>query len=279
MYVTALRYTVSNPSLAVLILAYKDESTIQEALESVFSQDYQGRIVVRFALDRGSTDRTHSIVREYVDAHSRDHLEWVLSYHDHKSMLGARRWLVPQVQEDYAFHLDADNVWFHFRIRRHMEQHPPERNRAVCGTNYLLRRAMATAPAVWIGPLLIGGVPEGNGDIDTLLKRNIMDTGAVRIEGRYLHERLVPALNSIDETSPDAGLVDGYFTDDYFMFLVAARDRELCSHSGEGLWIYRLVGKRPWEDPDRDRRLLAASRLAFRRWADKNPPLDGEARR
>ena len=250
------------PTVAVLVRLYENERTIREALSSVFTQDYQGRIVVRFALDLGSRDRTHQFAREYADAHTRDGLEWVVSTHEHMTLRKATEWLIPQVEEDCAYFLDGDNYWFTSRLRVHQDRYPFADHRAVCGLNYLSHRVSERDPdeirARWDSIL-----PEDT-DLYSLLRGNIMDVGAACFGGSYLRDRLAPAFATI--VIPEA-------YDDYFPWLVAAWDGQLCVHNTEPLWVYRLVGMRPWEDPQHDKRGIEATREAFLSWTKTHPPI------
>jgi hypothetical protein len=261
---------MADPVVAVLVRLWNNERTVVEALDSLWAQDYRGRIVVRFALDRGATDATHRLVREYADAHSRDRVEWVLGFHEHMNLLGATRWLLPRVEEEFAFILDGDDLWYPYRIRRHMAVYPPEAHLAVSAAGYFYARVTEenlTVPTFPKNCLPIVHMREVV-ELEHLLRSNFTGLGAARVEGRYLRERLAPAYAGLTARHLEANAVE-----DYFALLVAAWDHELCSHDGEALWIQRLVGRRPWEiAEDIDPRMVAA-RQAFLRWAESHPSL------
>ncbi|MEM1583981.1 MAG: glycosyltransferase [Nitrososphaerota archaeon] len=96
----------SLPEVSVIIPAYDEESSIENAIESVLNQTYPNtRIIV---VDDGSTDNTSKIISKYVDAYG-DRVKLVR----HEKNLGKFEALnsgIKEAEGEYVYHMDADTV-------------------------------------------------------------------------------------------------------------------------------------------------------------------------
>lgn len=92
----------NKPLTSVIIPVYNGENYIQEALESVFQQDYQALEVI--VIDDGSTDKTQEIIKN-------TNLNIKYVYQENQGASAARNHGLKIAQGKYIAFLDADDLW------------------------------------------------------------------------------------------------------------------------------------------------------------------------
>jgi glycosyltransferase involved in cell wall biosynthesis len=87
----------------VIVPVYNGEKYVEEALDSIFSQegDYEFEIIV---VNDGSTDKTEEILQPYMD-------RIVYTYQQNGGPPAARNTGLELATEDYVAFLDADDIW------------------------------------------------------------------------------------------------------------------------------------------------------------------------
>ena len=92
---------MKNPLVSVIIPAYNSERYLDEALKSVFEQDYRPFEVI--VVDDGSTDKTAVIARSYKDV--------IYTYQSNKGPAAARNTGIENSRGKLIAFLDADDCW------------------------------------------------------------------------------------------------------------------------------------------------------------------------
>lgn len=90
---------------SIVVPAYNAEKYVGEAIGSVCAQRYSNWEII--VVDDGSTDRTRSVVENYVNADDRIHLVC----QDNAGPFAARALAYQFVKGDYVLHLDADDAY------------------------------------------------------------------------------------------------------------------------------------------------------------------------
>jgi len=92
---------LSQPKVSVIIPVYNGEKFLEEAIKSVFNQNYDNLECI--VVDDGSQDQTSSIVRRFGQV--------VYVYQDNAGVAAARNRGVKKSSGEYLAFLDADDVW------------------------------------------------------------------------------------------------------------------------------------------------------------------------
>lgn len=103
---------MSLPSISVIIAVYNGGSTIRRAIQSVLSQTHPAHELI--VVDDGATDDTAAVVREFGD-----HIRYV--YQQNAGVSAARNAGARAATGDWLAFLDADDWYFHDRLRWHAE--------------------------------------------------------------------------------------------------------------------------------------------------------------
>ena len=109
--------------IAVLLCVYNGARFLREQLDSLLSQSLKDFIV--YLHDDGSSDETVSILSEYVGKWP----ERFILLDDtlkHRGASASFMWLFSEVEADYYFFCDQDDIWLPFKM-----QHTLDRMRAV----------------------------------------------------------------------------------------------------------------------------------------------------
>jgi glycosyltransferase involved in cell wall biosynthesis len=109
--------TVQWPLVSAVVPAYKHESYVKEALQSVYEQDYEA--VELIVLDDKSPDRTASVIRDYLDrGEVKDRFRRVVFLENERN-LGADRTINRGLHEsrgDYINILNSDDLFAPARL-------------------------------------------------------------------------------------------------------------------------------------------------------------------
>jgi len=94
---------LNSKRLSVIVPVYNGEKYVEEALNSIFSQegDYEFEVII---VNDGSTDKTEEILQPYMD-------RIVYTYQQNGGPPAARNTGVKLATEDYVAFLDADDIW------------------------------------------------------------------------------------------------------------------------------------------------------------------------
>ena len=92
---------MKKPLVSVIIPVYNGEKYVEQALESVFKQDYQPFEVI--VVDDGSTDRTAQIIGKY------DNVQYI--YQTNQGVATARNTGIENSRGELIAFLDADDCW------------------------------------------------------------------------------------------------------------------------------------------------------------------------
>ena len=103
------------PLISVIVPTFNYGSFIQEALESIFHQDYPTDRIEVVVVDDGSTDNTKGIIYNYMG-------KITYSYQDNIGVAAARNKGISLAKGEIITFLDADDVWYPNRIRRIVEE-------------------------------------------------------------------------------------------------------------------------------------------------------------
>jgi hypothetical protein len=97
-------------SVAVIIAARNEEVVLELILKDLLEQDYPSELITVFIADDGSTDRTASIISNWVNRYSAQFkkVEWMAAYETWK---GKKKWIasaIAQTQATFILTTDAD---------------------------------------------------------------------------------------------------------------------------------------------------------------------------
>lgn len=92
---------MNNPKVSVIIPVYNGEKFIEEAIKSVFNQDYNN--IECIVVDDGSTDESASIAKKFERI--------IYLRHENTGVAAARNLGVRRASGEYLAFLDADDVW------------------------------------------------------------------------------------------------------------------------------------------------------------------------
>jgi glycosyltransferase involved in cell wall biosynthesis len=107
----------NNKKVSILLATYNSETYLKEQLDSLRNQSYQyWNLYIR---DDGSTDNTLNIINEYSGFESRI----VLIKDDYKNLGAAKSFmqLVKEVESDFYFFCDHDDVWLPDKLKISLE--------------------------------------------------------------------------------------------------------------------------------------------------------------
>jgi glycosyltransferase involved in cell wall biosynthesis len=101
---------IEKPSVEVIIFTYNHEAFIEEALLSVASQDYSGKIKVRI-LDDSSSDSTFGKAKMFMERHGIDYEIESSSVNKYATGRYFRWEFIQRAKSDYIAFLDGDDFW------------------------------------------------------------------------------------------------------------------------------------------------------------------------
>lgn len=94
------------PKVSVIIPAYNEEVSIEDAIESALNQTYRNIEVI--VVDDGSTDRTSEIVSRYVEG-SRDRVK-LIRHEENLGKFAALNTGAKNAGGEFVYHMDADTI-------------------------------------------------------------------------------------------------------------------------------------------------------------------------
>lgn len=95
---------IKKPLISILMNCFNGESYLEEALNSVFQQEYKNWELIFW--DNNSTDRSKEIVSSFKDKRIRIFTSLI-----HTNLGKARKEAYKKVQGDYLAFLDVDDIW------------------------------------------------------------------------------------------------------------------------------------------------------------------------
>lgn len=106
----SISITSDNPVVSVIMITYKHEPFIKEAIEGVLMQEVDFPVELIIA-DDCSPDKTSVIVQHYIDSHSKGH--WI-KYTRHEPNIGMMPnfiWAMKQAKGKYIALCEGDDYW------------------------------------------------------------------------------------------------------------------------------------------------------------------------
>lgn len=105
------------PDISVIIPVFNAETTLGAALQSVASQDYEGRFEI-ILIDDGSTDGSLQLARDFSETYQKGRMRIVSQ--ENAGVASARNAGLRMARQDYVALLDADDVWLPEKTRIQM---------------------------------------------------------------------------------------------------------------------------------------------------------------
>ena len=209
---------MSNPVITAIIDTYNYGRFIEEAIESVLSQDFPADRMEIFVVDDGSTDDTAERVKKYG---SKLHY----FYKPNGGQASAFNWGLARALGEFVFFLDADDYWLPGKLELVMNAFRDPSVGMVCH-NYLISRYDSPTSSPCKLDLVSGFVPE---DFASLLRYRVFPTSCLAFRREALN-RLLPVPETI-----------GLQADAYFALLIIFVAR--VAAVAENLAVYRIHGE------------------------------------
>jgi glycosyltransferase involved in cell wall biosynthesis len=115
--------TKRDPVVTIGICVKNSEATVKEAIESILIQDVPHELVEVIFVDDGSTDKTLSIIKSYVQ---RMDMNVKVFHHEWKGLGASRNVVVDNASGDYIVWVDGDMVLskdYVRKLKEFMEKH------------------------------------------------------------------------------------------------------------------------------------------------------------
>ena len=132
----------SNPLVSVIMPVYNGESTIRQAIESVYRQDVPLELLV---IDDGSTDQTPAILSAYQDRADFHYMK----NPDNIGAAASRNRGVQKARGQYVAFLDADDWWEDGKLQLQLET-LNRTDRVLCSTGRELMNYDGTSTGKYI---------------------------------------------------------------------------------------------------------------------------------
>ena len=100
----------NQPDVAVIIPTHNRAAYLREAIDSVMSQQFDGRIEI-VAVDDGSVDNTAQVVGSYTDQHSNERIVTRYLYQENQGQAVARNTALETVTTPFIAFLDDDDLF------------------------------------------------------------------------------------------------------------------------------------------------------------------------
>lgn len=107
--------TSEEPLVSVVLCFYNEKAFLEEAIQSVFSQDYTNWEL--FLVDDGSSDESTAIARTYAARYPQKVFYLDHDYHQNKGLSASRNAGIRKCRGTYVAFLDADDVWLPGKLR------------------------------------------------------------------------------------------------------------------------------------------------------------------
>lgn len=208
-------------TVAILVRTFNDAAMLLGLFPSLDALAWDGTVTVRIGVDMGSTDGTPDLVDRNVATRK----GYEVVRHPHTTPLGSFLALAERCTEDSVLILDADNRLDPDRLTR-MDALCP-RPQGVCACAIRRVHPDGTPDAIPTIPL-----PGASFSYRNMIENgNQLDGLCLRINGKYLRERILPILREVgDEDLPE----------DQIITLVASYDGLLHVHPNEVLADYTV---------------------------------------
>jgi glycosyltransferase involved in cell wall biosynthesis len=209
---------MSSPDITIIIDTYNYGRFIEEAIESVLSQDFPANRMQILVVDDGSTDDTAERVKKYD---SRSHY----LYKPNGGQASAFNWGLARALGELIFFLDADDYWLPGKLGLVVNAFRDPSVGMVCH-NYLISRFDSPESSPCALDLVSGFVP---GDFASLLRYRVFPTSCLAFRREALN-RLLPVPEAI-----------GLQADAYLALLIIFVAR--VAAVAENLAVYRVHGE------------------------------------
>ena len=157
--------------VAVVLPVYNHERYLQQALDSIYCQDYTDYQIV--AVNDGSSDSSLKILNE-------NHARITLIEAGHRGAAAARNTAIRAVDCEFVAFMDADDVWTPERLRESLERFQSSRVDLIASALSFIDGNGRALPGIWACP------PEGNNDYwGALLERNWTELHRLPSAGRF----------------------------------------------------------------------------------------------
>ncbi len=127
---------MSEPLVSVVIPLFNKEKYIEATLRSVVNQTYSE--IELIVIDDSSTDRSFTVVKEYLRAYSGRFRNIALMTRANTGQTGARNEGILQSKGEYVAFLDADDVWHPEKIERQVNYLMIHQEKSLVFCNYLM---------------------------------------------------------------------------------------------------------------------------------------------
>ncbi len=109
------KFSVSLPSVSVIVPAYNCSQYLQKTIESILTQTFQNFEIL--IIDDGSTDNT----REIISSIARRNPERIKTfYQENKGVSSARNTGIKEAKGEYIAFLDADDLWIPEKLEKQL---------------------------------------------------------------------------------------------------------------------------------------------------------------
>src|SRR5262245_17309516 len=115
----------SKPLVSVIIIFLNTDRFIQESIESVFAQTYDGWELL--LVDDGSSDASSAIAHGYAEQHPHKVRYLEHAGHQNRGMSASRNLGIRHATGEYIALVDADDVWLSHTLEQQvaiLESHP-----------------------------------------------------------------------------------------------------------------------------------------------------------
>src|SRR5690349_3694887 len=107
------------PLVSVVLCFYNERSFLEEAIQSVFAQDYKHWELL--LVDDGSSDESTDIAKSYASRYPGRIFYVEHLYHQNKGLSASRNAGIRKCRGTYVAFLDADDVWLPGKLRRQID--------------------------------------------------------------------------------------------------------------------------------------------------------------
>lgn len=159
------------------MITYNHEAFIQEAIESILSQDTTFTFELFIANDC-SNDNTHNIIENLIKAHPQGHLINYVNHPINKGMNENFKFALNACQGSYIAICEGDDYWIdNNKLQRQVDFLEKNGDYSYCGSNsYILGSDVLTKSNYLAGDILF----------ETLVKKNVLNTATLMFRTELL---------------------------------------------------------------------------------------------
>jgi hypothetical protein len=205
------------PSVCIGVRVLNGMPDLAVALHEIMGQDYAGRVVVRIRVDAATTDNSLEIANIAKRADSSPRWTWIPTCSpEHETLFRATVNLEQEVEEDYLFLCDADNLLYPDRVRASIEGCLP--GKGVCLSQ------VETMGTEGKGPMRPFPAEHVQRNRQLLVSGgNFGDSLTQRLKMSWVRETLLPVYRKV----LDLGFAENA-SEDFLTMLVAAHYGQIC---------------------------------------------------